>query len=194
MRPEWQDTLWDEVCRSVAASMRKKEYSAGVTRVNSFLARKPARELRCQALSLRSILKEWLGQLDGAMKDLLMAHSLSRPGSYGRYCCELGLGQIREKQGQIEEATRWYWRSVATCRSAKEIISVRAGLVSLHKLGVNAENLTRKERLLLRSAILRSWKRMRIPGRPDLRNLAATDAALKRAELRMAREASRKKV
>ncbi len=70
---------------------------------------------------------------------------------------------------------------------------MRAGLSSLLKLGVKADKLTRKEWLLLHAAILRSWKQMRVPGRPDLENLAATDAALKEAEFRLAREASRKK-
>jgi hypothetical protein len=183
MTPTRQYLLWDEVCASVAGSMRKGEDSAGISMVNRFLKRRPARELRSQALSLRSILKEKLGQLDGAMSDLLKARSLTRAGSFSRYGCELGLGSICESQGRSEEARRWYWRGVVTCHNAREVMSVGAALTALQRLGLKTE-FGKKEQLVLRRAIMRSWKEMRVPGRPSFKDLARTCAALNKAASR----------
>lgn len=185
MRPGWQDRLWDEACASIAGSMRKGEYSGAISTVNRFLLCGPVRELRSQALSFRSLLKEKLGQLDAAMQDLRRAHSLTRPGSFGRYGCELGLGAPCERQGRIREAQKWYWCGVATCDKAREIISVGAALTSLQRLGLEGElTLNNKDRLLLRRAIKRSWRQMRIPGHPDFKDLARTAAALNKAASR----------
>lgn len=181
-KPDDRDSAWlgwIEVQRRAAILISQGDRAAAFSEVEAFLSRERNPELRSDALGLRAQFKERAGDLQGAKEDLSTALSLIGP-TYLRYVHELCLGSICEEQQQIEEALSWYRNALETSLECSDVSGGSALQSYLRLRGQN--NLNPQEKGLCRQVIAHSWKLLRLPGKPNLTNLAIAADAIKAGE------------
>jgi hypothetical protein len=171
MSPEDDD--WDEVERRVVRLLVNGEFANALNELETFLATSPPPASARAALSYRAMTKEDIGNLPGAVEDLLRAHALSEPGTYNRYTLESSLGSLSAVIDRPDEAVSWLRAALHTVLECRD---VSGGSALRMFLGLRREDsLSPIERALCTEVAYQSWKVLRQPGEPDLTNL--TDAA-----------------
>lgn len=172
---------WEETERSVARSMREGDYATAQSELDSFLSQPHDPEARSSALGYRALFREESGNLEGAKRDLLEARAFSRPLSYPRIVNEESLAVVAEKQGLVEEALFWCRTALLTARDAQ----MPAGSALRRFLRLRGEgDLNSDERALCLAVAHQSWKKLQLPGEPNVTDLEQTAEELVKGESR----------
>jgi hypothetical protein len=100
----------------------------------------------CSALTWRAYAKEDLGDLSGALTDLLQAHGPSDAGSYTRYTLALTIGGLFAATGEPRDSIAWYRGALETVVVAKDLSGGSARRSFLELKG--EEGLAPKDRAL----------------------------------------------
>lgn len=153
--------------------------AGAVARMTDFLAMPLREEIRGEALAFRAILFEQQDRFEEARADLLAAHRISSPDTFHRYGIELGLVQVAERQGRLDDALAWARRALATV--AADPTTDGSGCVdTLLALAGGESNLAPDERTT-GEAVLRRAFTLRDLDAPDDASLAELAALLQSA-------------
>jgi tetratricopeptide (TPR) repeat protein len=156
-------------------SAKRGDYSCSISILDEILANEIYPDLRRDAFGYRALFFEDIGRFDEAKADLLSSCSLIPPdpigaATFARSVTEQGIGRICEKQSKIQEAKEWYMKALMTIKKG-DACDGGSALKSLLTL-VGEGNLSDEARALCNAVAIKSWKLLRIPGEPDLNNLA----------------------
>jgi tetratricopeptide (TPR) repeat protein len=135
-----------------------------------------------EALALRSLIYEDLGDLDRARDDLIRALALTAYPSYLRFTLQLSLAVLDEQAGSNMDAIAGYLRSLETALDEGKT-SVGTALRRLLALRP-VEHLAHAERDLIGRAVQQSWTILGLPGNPDLSDLKKAADVLVEAQSR----------
>ena len=176
---------WEESQRRVVRSMSEGDYAAAQSELDSFLSHPHDPEARNDALGFRAHCQERSGNLESAKRDLLEAHALSQPLSYARCVDELCLGDLCEKLNAPEEAAHWCRAALATALQA----GFPEGSALRRYVRLRGQSNLNSEELALCVAVARqSWKKLQLPGDPDVTHLERTAQELIQGESRPRRD------
>jgi len=129
--------------------------------VEAFLSRQTDSQLRSYVLGYGAILKEDLGDTEGARNSLVLARSLIG-SSRLMFTHELGLAKLSQQQHLTEEARSWYRCALRTCL---EIGDTSCAGALMGFLTSSLEPPSAEDASLCMQAALLSWRVLAMPRR-----------------------------
>jgi hypothetical protein len=172
------DEEWADAERRIVSSWTGGDREGALRQIEEVLGR-GGPEIQARALVYGGSILEEGGDAAGATLEFSRAAALHPPGSYGRYAAELSAGGSSELQRDSAAAIRWYRAALVTCSVANEPFS---GGVALRALVKAQGYLLPEDKSVAEDVIRRSWQALKLPGSPDVTNVAdAADALIRRA-------------
>jgi hypothetical protein len=159
---------WIEVQRKSLKLMNRRDFEGALHAIDEFIEDLEPKQ-RGEPFSFRSIIREKMGDPEGAERDLLDAQSLSAPATYHRYGIELALGRLAEERNDHARAASWYLHAIKT---ATEDPSTSGAVAVESLLSIKATGLwSPAERALCERAIRQAWKLFSLPGEPQMADI-----------------------
>jgi hypothetical protein len=174
----WEE--WMSLVVNCLPSKDREQNNNALRAVEAFLSRQTDSELRSYVLGYGAVLKEVLGDIEGARKSLILARSLIG-SSRLMFTHELGLAKLSQQQHLTEEARSWYRCAL---RTGLEIGDTSCAGELLGFLTSSLEPLNAEDTSLCMKAALLSWRVLALPGEPDLADLLGVAKELRAEELR----------
>jgi HEAT repeat protein len=169
---------WNTAEREIVALLASGDVRAAIARIETVVSTDRG-EFKGRALLYRGSIHEEQGRLQSARDDFAEAVRLFEAGSYVRYASELSLGQVCRVLGEPQSASTWYRAALETCDASIEAFSGGSALEGFLSMSPSP---TRTDLTLIRSVITKSWKLLEVSGAPDVTDLKAASAVIKRHE------------
>lgn len=177
---EEQWVAWFDLQQAATQTWFSGALPRAIKMLDEFLLTRPSLPIERQAIGFRGSLHEESGDLQLAREDFRAAVELCERPDFERYTLEESLAALSERLEDYIEAERWSLRALKTA-AADPKTSGAGSLLQLLRLR-SGQQLSRKERQIVKKVVHQAWSLLRVEGDPDFADLAATAGKLLNAQ------------